>query len=188
MKEIIILSAVTALTFIVFSILLIIGIVKKNKIFITVSVCLLVVSVGFGVYVAYDLYSKSVKKISDLLKPRTGEEIYDALFGKAKHDCVEILNYRDQTVPKIDYAIKLHFITCPAELNRILSLYEFDENIISTKAMRSESESQADEWFAPEKMGDSILIYVYNKDDYGNDLIIYSSLEKSEVFCIDILD
>ena len=60
-----------------------------------------------------------------MLKPRTGDEIYSALFGKTNNSCLKVLNQQDQIVPKIDYAIWLHFKTCPNELNRILQLHNF---------------------------------------------------------------
>ena len=71
-------------------------------------------------------------KVRETFRSRTGEEIYEALFGKQKTNCVAILNYQDQVVPKIDYAIWLQFETCPEELKKILSKYEFSAGKVST--------------------------------------------------------
>src|SRR5690606_39355592 len=70
---------------------------------------------------ALPILSKTYNKVTETLSPRTGDEIYDALFDKRQTDCIKILNFQDQVVPKIDYAIWLHFETCPDELKRILS-------------------------------------------------------------------
>jgi hypothetical protein len=37
-------------------------------------------------------------------------------------------------------------------------------------------------------LGDSIFVFNYKKDDYGNGQTIYSSLDSTKVFCIDVLD
>jgi hypothetical protein len=33
-----------------------------------------------------------------------------------------------------------------------------------------------------------LLVFVYKKDDFGNGQTIYSSLDSTKVFCIDVLD
>jgi hypothetical protein len=121
--------------------------------------------------------------VTTILKPRTGNEIYFALFGKTESKCLKVLNHQDQVIPKIDYAIQLHFETCPNELKRILKLYDFRTEIHSTKDWKTN-----EDWFKPETLGDSILVFTYKKDQYGNGQTIYSSLDSTKAFCIDILD
>ena len=124
-----------------------------------------------------------------MLKPRTGEEIYSALFGEPKHDCLKVINYQDQIVPKIDYAIWLHFDTCPKELERILSRHEFSEAKLATNSLIGNIPyDETISWFNPKSMGDSIVVYEYSTDDNRNIQTMYVSVDSTKVFCRDILD
>jgi hypothetical protein len=101
---------------------------------------------------------------------------------------VKVLNSQDQVIPKIDYAIWLYFETCPKELNRILNLHSFSSETISTKGLEIDGPSANEKWFEPASLGDSILVFTYKKDHYGNGQTIYSSVDSTKVFCIDVLD
>ena len=188
MKELIIWTIFSGLLFISFISFLIIGIIRKNKRFIIASIAILLVTVVTGFYTGYKLVTKSYKKVTTALKPRTGNEIYISLFGKPESDCLSILNSQDQVIPKIDYAIWLHFKTCPNELKRILSKHNFVSEKISTKYLYTSAPSENENWFKPELLGDTILIYKYSKDQNGNGQTIYSNLNQTEVYCIDVLD
>lgn len=188
MKEIIILVFIAGLVFLFFAISLILGLATKKKVLIIISIALFFTSIGLGVYSGHRFVTKSYNRISKLLKPRTGDEIFEALFGKPKIDCIKVLNYQDQVIPKIDYAIWLHFKTCPDELVRIISLHKYEMNKVSTKSFKWKGPLANDNWFKPELMGDSIMVFNCRKDDYGNEQTIYCKLDMTEVFCIDILD
>src|SRR5438552_8915289 len=112
MKEIITWTIVSALIFISFLIILIVGLAKKKRKFVFISIGLFLLLFVSGGWTIYLFGIKSYSKVTDMLKPRTAEEIYIALFGKTDNNCVNILDYQDQVVPKIDYAIWLHFETC----------------------------------------------------------------------------
>ena len=122
------------------------------------------------------------------MKPRTGDEIYNALFGKTQTSCIKILKYQDQVIPKIDYAIWLYFETCPRELSRILSIHDFNSKTLSTNGWDTDEPLANENWFKPETLGDSIVVFTYKKDEYGNGQYIYSSLDSTKVFCKDIFD
>jgi hypothetical protein len=167
---------------------LIFGLTRKNKQLKLIAIFSFIAFLCLASLTGYKFITKSYNKIANTLKPRTGDEIYDSLFGNPKSDCVKILNSQDQMIPKIDYAIWLHFETCPEELNRILSLHSFSSEIISTKGLEIDGPSANEKWFNPASLGDSILVFNYKKDDYGNGQTIYSSLDSTQVFCIDVLD
>lgn len=188
MKAIIIWTILTVVAFAVFIATLIIGLIKKKRKTILASIVILFFGIGFGLWTAYLFTSKSYNRLTEIFRPRAGIEIYTALFGQTKSNCVEVLNYQDQVVPKIDYAIWLHFKTCPDELQRILSLHDFKTEIVSTKGWDTSGPLANENWFKPETLGDSILTFTYNKDDYGNGQCIYSSLDSTQVFCKDIAD
>lgn len=188
MKEIIILTVISGFVFIIFLVTLIVGLSRKNKKFILPTIFMFVAFIGLTGWIGFKFVSKSYHKVTEILKPRTGDEIYDALFGKRQADCIKIINYQDQIVPKIDYAIWLYFETCPGELYRILNLHDFKTEIVSTKGWNTSGPLANENWFKPETLGDSINVSIYNKDEYGNGQYIYSSLDSTKVFVKDILD
>ena len=188
MKELIILTVISGLAFLDFLVTLILGFTKRDKKLKLTALLFFFAFIGLTTWTGFKFVSKTYNKVADSLKPRTGDEIYDALFGKRQTDCVKILNYQDPVVPKIDYAIWLHFETCPNELNRLLSLHDFKTEIVSTTEWNTEGPLAHENWFKPETLGDTILVFIYNKDEYGNGQHIYSSLDSTKVFVKDILD
>lgn len=137
---------------------------------------------------SHETVRETIDKAGEYFEPRNGDEIYNALFGKQDSECVTVLNYQDQIVPKIDYAILLHCETCPNELDRILNLHEFSSDTVSTEEWNSTGSNASQHWFNPALLGDFVLVFTYLKDEYGNAQYIYSSLDSSEVFVKDILD
>ena len=103
-------------------------------------------------------------------------------------DLINIGAYAKGSNPKIDYAIWLQFGTCPDELKRILSIHDFKTERQSTKGWNTDGPLANENWFKPETLGDTILVFKYSKDQYGNGQIIYSSLDSTKVFCIDTYD
>ena len=188
MKELIILTVISGLSFLVFLVTLILGFTKKNKKLRLTALLLFFAFIGLTAWTGFKFVSKTYNKVAETLRPRTGDEIYDALFDKRQSDCIKILNFQDQVVPKIDYAIWLHFETCPDELKRILSRHDFKTEIVSTNGWDTDVPLAHENWFKPETLGDSIFVFIYNKDEYGNGQYIYSSLDSTKVFLKDILD
>lgn len=184
MKLVLIWTVISCVLCIAFFSLLLLGIFKKKRSVIIGSVFTLAIAVCSATWTAYLVVNKSYHKVTETLKPRSGEEIYTALFGKSQNQCVKVLNHQDQVVPKVDYAIWLHVKTCPRELLRILNLNEFTANKVSSFDLDENGPS----WFNPQTLGDSILIFIYNKDEYGNGQTIYSSRDSSEIFCKDVWD
>ena len=158
MKELAILAILSGFTFLLFLTALILGFKKKSKQFKIIAIILLFSFVSLISWTAYKFVNKSLTAVSEMLEPRTGDEIYDALFDKRQTNCVKILNYQDQVVPKVDYAIWLEFETCPEELRRILSRHEFR----SGKIPSNNSEIPYGEtlkWFNPNTMDDTISVF-----------------------------
>lgn len=184
MKLVLIWTVISCVFCIAFFSMLLLGIFKKNRSTIIGSIFTLAIAICSSSWTFYLAVNKSYHRVTETLKPRSGKEIYTALFGKTLNDCVKILNHQDQVVPKIDCAIWLHVETCPRELNRILKLHEFTVNKVSSLDLDENRPS----WFKTQTLGDSILIFIYNKDEYGNGQTIYSSRDSSEIFCKDVWD
>jgi hypothetical protein len=189
MKEIIVLTVITGLTFLVFGLFFLFGIFRKNKKLLLASFFAFIVFLGFASWTGFKFVTKSYNKVAVTLRPRNGDEIYDALFGKRQTECVKVLNYQDQVVPKIDYAIWLHFETCPAELKRILSGHEFSGGKVTTNGWDGKiPNGETLDWFKPTTLGDTIMVYEYSTDNGRNVQTIWTSLDSTKVFCRDILD
>jgi hypothetical protein len=188
MNELIKFIVISGLILLLFLVTLILGITKKNKKLKLTSLIIFFVFMCMAVWTGFKFLSKTYNKVTETLRPRTGDEIYDALFEKRQTDCINVLHYQDQVVPKIDYAIWLHLETCPKELKRIISLHDFKTEVLSTTGWKTDGPLAHENWFKPESLGDSILVFTYKKDEYGNGQYIYSSLDSSIVFIKDVLD
>jgi len=189
MKEVIIFGILTGITFIGFIGLLVIGLIRRQKKLISSSILVLLISISFGTITGYKVITKSYQKISAILGPRTGEEIYTALFGPTNNVCLELLDYQDQVVPKIDHAIWLHFNTCPEECSRILSEFDYDKGILETKDWKLGTPlAETIEWWNPKEMGDTIFVFEYAITEGKNIRTLWISKDSTEVYCRDILD
>ena len=194
MKEILFWIVASGIIFLLSIILLIIGLVRKKKLLIFSGVFTFLAFIGSAYYTGNMIMEKSVRKVKrtvdevkENFEPRTGEEIYTALFGKPDSKCLKIIDYQDQKFPVIDYAIWLHFKTCPEEMDRILSNKGFSEEKVLTGLWNTQGPN-IESWFKPEQLGDTILMYKYLWDEYTNYQIIYCNLEKTEAYCQDVRD
>ena|SRR5690554_6300236 len=189
MKEIIILTIISGLTFLLFLATLILGLTKKSKKLKLISLLIFLIFIGVTSWTVFKFASKSYNKVTEALRPRTGDEIYDALFDKRQTDCIKILDYQDQVIPKIDYAIWLHFETCPKELERILSKHDFIVEKLSTDKWNEKIPyGETLEWFNPTTLGDTIMVYEYSTNNNRNIQTIWTNLDSTKVFVRDIFD
>jgi hypothetical protein len=189
MKEIIILSIASALSLLLFILTLFLGFVKKDKNYKRMATVLFFVFSGLTIYTGYKLFAGSYRTITKFFRPRTGDEIYEALFEKKQRDCVRILNYRDQLVPKIDNAIWLHFETCPEELKRILSRQKYSgQKLSSADWDNTVSADQTLNLFNPKSLGDTIMVYECIITEGKNIQTIWTNTAGTKAIVRDILD
>lgn len=189
MKEIIVFTVITGLTFLIFILALIFGFIQKNRKLKLTSLFVFLAFISLAGWTGFRFVTKSYNKVADTLKPRTGDEIYDALFDKRQSNCVKIIRYQDQVVPKIDYAIWLYFETCPDELKRILSRHEFTSEKLPTKDWNGKIPyGETLDWFNPTTLGDTIIVHEYSTNNSRSIQTIWASLDGTKVFCRDILD
>ncbi|MTI29401.1 hypothetical protein, partial [Xanthovirga aplysinae] len=163
MKEIIILTIISGFTFLIFILTLFWGLAKKDKKLKLIALFFFFAFLSLTGWTGFKFVSKSYNKVTEIFKSRSGDEIYDALFDKRQTDCVKILSYQDQVVPKIDYAIWLHFETCPREVERILQKHKFTESKLSIGNWNGKIPYGENlEWFNPTTLGDTIMVYEYS--------------------------
>ena len=145
--------------------------------------------IGLASWTAFRFVNKTYHKVTETLRPRNGDEIYDALFDKRITECIKVISFQDQVVPKIDYAIWLEFETCPKELNRILSRHEFRaEKLPTEKCDGKVPYGETLYWFNPTKLGDTVMVYEYSTNDSKNIQTIWTNLDSTKVFVRDIFD
>jgi len=189
MKEILILATITGLSFIFFIVTLILGLVRKKKTLLIISLTVLLGSIALASWTGYTIIHKTADKLTGALTPRTGEEIYRALFGPDESGCVKVIHAQDQLSPRIDPAIWLEFETCPAGLRRILSLHPFDFGKVPTASWTEGIPyGETIDWMNPQAMGDTILVFEYASADGKNIQTLWASRDSTQVLCRDILD
>jgi len=177
---------VSAFLFVCFFALLLLGLIKKRRKLILISLGILLLFITTTAWTGYNFLSKSYHKIASSFKPVTGEELYTVLFGKPEYSCIKMIHYREQILPRIDDPTRLEFTTCPEELKRILSLHKFEYRREPVKNIFVQE--GIDNWFRPESLGDTVLVFKYFKDEGGNVQTIYTSTDSTKVFCVDIWD
>ena len=189
MQELISLSVITGTLFLLSIILFLAGIIRRKLKLVLLSLAFLLGSVATGVYAGFRFVGKSFRMAREILKPRTGPEIYTAQFGNSPHNCSQLIHYQDQRIKRLDYTIWLHFRTCPVELQRILSLHDYETDRILTAGWPGPPEINrpAGNWFRPELLGETILLFRYHNDN-GGGREIYASSDSTEVYYLDYLD
>lgn len=187
LQELISLIVISGLLLVAFIITIAIGLIKQSKNVVIISVAVFFCFIGMSGFTIYKMAARSVHAITNYLKPRSGPDIYKALFDSPTSSCLQVIDYRDQVIPKIDDAIWLHFKTCPVELKRIVSMHDFDVQRMPSKSMAMNDKGR-NNWFTPEQLGDTIIIYTYKKNEYGASQIIYSNRDQTEAYCIDALE
>ena len=180
----ILLTTISGLTLLLFLVTLILGIKKKNKPLRVLSLFLLFAFAGLSSWTAFKFAKKSYKVVTEMLKPRTGDEIYNALFDKRETNCVKVLNYQDQIVPKMDDAIWLEFETCPKELKRILTKHKFSVSTFYKVEISNEGTLSR---FDPATLGDTIMVYECTMEECKIWQTIWSNMDSTKAIVRDIL-
>lgn len=185
MKEVSLLLLAAGTSFLVFVSAAARGVLKKNGRLLALAAFAFVAGGGFAGRGGYIFLRGAKVQLVNALKPRTGSEVYAALFGSKQATCVKVLHCQDQVVPKIDYAIWLQFETCPQELKRLLALHNFTGQKQAGAGWNTTALAAPESWFKPESLGDSVLVFTYRKDNYGAGQTLYTSADSTRAFCVD---
>jgi hypothetical protein len=139
------------------------------------------------------IYLNGVNKIkSDLSRlienssPKKAEEVYTLLFKKPNNDCLRVINYKDQVIPKIDCCIWMEVNLCPTELRRIInsknySIFKF-KKVDSVNFLASFSDRPI--WWTPQDLGSELfkLNFRFDKD---NEQSLFFGKDSSHVYLCD---
>lgn len=159
--------------------------VERKSLFKT-GVFLTIPAMVLGAWLIFSISGDMFQKVKETVAPRTGMEIYHALLGMPESDCVEVVNYRDQVIPKLDYAIWLEVRTCPVEMKKVLSAKPYSVEFIKTES-KAKRNSDPD-WFDLSIMGDSCWSFRNERDAYGNGTYLILSKDSTRLFLKDIGD
>lgn len=160
------------------------ALIKRNRASIYSLMAVVLLCTGAGGYTIY----RVIVGVQHAFTPRTGMQIYKALFGKPEYDCVTVISQQDQVIPKIDYAIWLYFETCPEEVSRILLRHRYAIKPYSDTGIHSGDETSVS-WFKPSSINsDGIKVFEWQSEDGRNVSTLYVSADSTKVYCRDILD
>jgi hypothetical protein len=134
-----------------------------------------------GAVAMYRFAERSVDELHALATPRTGPEIYAALFG-TPDTCVRIIAFDDALLPKLDNVIHLHAGTCPGEMRRILRQCEHDASLLNAVG------SSKDARYDPSLLGDSVLTLTCTVTEGRHWRTLYVKRDSSELIVLDVLD
>ncbi|HRO98019.1 MAG TPA: hypothetical protein PLN54_01135 [Flavobacteriales bacterium] len=129
--------------------LVMLGIMRRKFPLIIPGILLLMAAtVGAGAVVTLAV-QRTADRMEQVLAPRPGGEIYEALFGPPE-GCVQVIDAQDQIIPKLDAAIRLRVNTCPAEVRRVLLQHAY------AVSMELADKDTTDR-FSTASFGDSVL-------------------------------
>ena len=149
-----------------------------------------------------DFKKRSYKKVSFVLTflvvlfisscwpGRSGKKLYSDLFGESTANCLQIIKSQDhQSID--DASAWLYFKTCSAELDRIVSQFDYSKKIITkTEAHEDETVTYGGtipKWWTPSKLGDSCIKYEYQDQEEDRVRRLYVSMDQTMVYCRNIL-
>jgi hypothetical protein len=188
MKELLTWSLITGILFVLCITLTIVGIVRRKMLPVYIALFILFLSGISAIRLGYIAVTKGYGRIVAAIKPRTGAEIYAALFGNPGNSCLRVTRFQDQIVPRTDAAIWLQFDTCPAELSRVLSRKTYSASRQSTAGWNTEGPLANENWFRPESLGDSVLVFQHLERGSGDHQTLYSNLDSTRAFYVDVAD
>ncbi len=135
---------------------------------------------------------KTYRRAAEAVRPRSGEEIYTALFGPAQPGCVRVLHYQDQVVPRLDCCIWLEFSTCPAEIKRIIAAdsgFHAISQPIASSYCDTLGYSPGPAWWHPVRIGRAALFRrKFRLDNPNRDQLLIFSSDSTHAYYYNMAD
>jgi hypothetical protein len=190
MKEMFFLVILSGFLFFLFLGLLIAGLALKKKMLAWSSAGVFLFCILSTVYTINRAISKAVNKVQSVAAPRPAPEIYEAILGTPVAACVQILESKDQLVPRLDPGIFLHFKSCPAEVKRLLARHNYQFRKISPgdPLANLRSSPGAPEWFRPFSLNDTIYEYSFDELENQSWQTLYVSRDSTQIYLQDLAD
>jgi hypothetical protein len=159
------------------------AIAKRRMAYLYGSLGVLGVAILCAAMAFYLTAERSVAELRAYATPRSGADIYAALFGPPINKCMQVLDHDDALIPKLDNVIRLHVRTCPEELRRILAqgsyLAEMSTDLTGSKL---------DPAFSVEQLGPGVLTSNWTVTEGRHWRTLHYRPDSTELIVIDILD
>jgi hypothetical protein len=194
MQQILIWIFLSGILLFIFLVLIIQGLRKRNRKKIGIAFVFLFLTIVCGCWTGYIIVKKLYNKATDIVEvlgPRSGLEIYTALFGDPVNECVEVVNRMDQMVPRLDCCIWLEFRTCPAEMKRIIDKGTFSqkETPLVDSTLDIPPFQSAPYWWKPSSLGEGLVKLTDQTPDNPNRaLILLFSKDSTHAFYCDMAE
>lgn len=165
-------------------ILLLVGFYRKEKGLKIITCILIILSITFGKCQLKKSHDEANKfnMIENL--PRTGNQVYKALFGESIAGCAKIVNYEDLLITMSNNLVLIHADICPEELRRILLQHKYSFEVKpNTNDYSNNLSILRSKEFVTKLLGDTIIEFSYTDNDCQR--YIYTSLDSTIMMCID---
>lgn len=131
----------------------------------------------------YRTAERSVEELRAFTTPRSGSEIYAALFGPPINTCMQVLDHDDALIPKLDNVIRLHVRTCPEEIRRIVAQGRYTEESSMELSYTAENEA-----YSIHQLGEDATTLNWTVSDGRHWRTLHFSPDSTELIVIDVLD
>lgn len=171
--------------------LLLFGIKKRKMAAIYGAIAAVVLFIALAGIAAFRFVSSSYEKIAStkIIQQRNGREIYAAIFGWEPEGCTNVLNSKDQMVPFIDCCIWLEVQSCPMEMERILAkgAFQLTKSDRSQLSLQVPDFSEKPQWWDPNDLGDTILVFTYHHPDSDRIQRLFSNSDSTRFYLCDLV-
>ena len=130
----------------------------------------------------YCTAERSAAELRVYVTPRSGADIYAALFGPPIK-CMQVLDHDDALIPKLDNVIRLHVRTCPEEIRRIVAQGRYTEESSMKLSYTAENEA-----YSIHQLGEDATTLNWTVSDGRHWRTLHFRPDSTELIVIDNLD
>jgi len=150
---------------------------KKSIQNIYYSLVLLLIAGIMGARAGWLFMQKSYHEFTEVVKPRSGEEVYKGMFGNTSAGCVKLLHVLEPVVPRIDCCTYLEFTTCPGELKKIIARNKY------VPATSDAGPGTPPVWWRPQALGKDAVALSFSPDEDSYELLVFSADSMHAFYC-----
>ena len=179
-----------ALLILGFALFLLYAIIKGHKLSkkraLLTSGVFIIATITLFSYVGFNKINSDISRIIHNSSRKSPIAIYIVLFKKPLDGCINVVNLKDQVLPKIDCCIWMELNLCPQELARIIGLKKYKMSTFSRSDSLSFLQPFDDKpkWWLPQNLGDTLLSLSIKFDKENQQTIFFAS-DSSHVFICD---
>jgi len=140
----------------------------------------------FFLFIGTNKIKSDISRLIENSSPKKAENVYALLFKKSIDSSLEIINFKDQVIPKIDCCIWIELKISSLELSRIIHLKKYKQYKLnnSDSLVFLSVFGDRPKWWTPQILGDSIFKISF-KFDQDNEQTLFFSTDSSHVYLCD---